>query len=353
MSLFFKTRDANIYVSNDPAGPWDSSNTVKIFTTGFSYNRPDTFIKYPTSTSDLDPNKDRSLSPTKESWSFGTFQFTTHLSYFNPGSIWSAQDYLWQGLAGTTNGRVQNGTELSYTFGSNSDIAQLNELHIFIEYEDDPYKRHELENCVIDSATINFDINKITTVTWRGRCKFLGMYTGSGPSSVTTFEEVFNQVCLFNKYAVTTLKWDYENPSTYSFGESLTGITAGSITFRNNNTYIMKKELNEYDTPNTHYTGSRDITGFLKYYLTGGADGSSYWNTILSAGTTHQSINIDIQGPPKTGTGVNNPRFIIDIPRSIIEVGTIATSDQLPQLSIPFTAAEISGEEVKISYEQN
>ena len=64
------------------------------------------------------------------------------------------------------------------------------------------------------------------------------------------------------KTRLSTISLELGGATTYTVA-----LTGGSINFENNNTFHNRTQLGETTVPVGHYTGNREITGDLDFYL--------------------------------------------------------------------------------------
>jgi len=144
---------------------------------------------------------------------------------------------------------------------------------------------YKLHDCVVNSATIEFDIDGIAQITWSGfgtkieqlitkslaGAQAIGL-TGANPGGGLTSTRNFI------KNRLTTLRivpgdilnvsQDQDSDGTDEFeAEYYVTLTGGSITFENNISFLTPEELCRVNLPLGHVTGTRNISGSFTCYL--------------------------------------------------------------------------------------
>jgi hypothetical protein len=213
-----------------------------------------------------------------------------------------------------------------------------------------------IDNCVMDSATMDFGLDTIATIQWAGKASAIRQFdkttlvdsatkvtasaSGSsntlfiGESSVKNTKAAY----LANKLSSLTLFEDIGG-STTSYNIALTG---GSLTLANNVTYLTPSNLGVVNRPITYFTGTRAITGSINAYLrTGSGSATALLNSILTKSITDVNpafnVKLSIGGSPTTPTRVD-----LVMPACVLQVPTVAT-EQVISTTIGFTAQGYTG----------
>jgi len=174
---------------------------------------------------------------------------------------------------------------------------------------------YKMSNCVVNSATLEFDIDGITQITWSGFGTLLeqiAVSTGGSDVYTTAFnastaiDTGTSSTDNFIKNRLTTLAVtvsdvDQNDDGTNDFDTaySLT-LTGGSITFENNITFLTPEELCLVNVPIGHVTGTRSVSGSFTCYL----DDSSVDSAGAAANTSAELFR-DLS----TASGVTSNRF--------------------------------------------
>lgn len=327
-------RNANIYVSTGTNITADSSNTDLIRVSDFSFNRE--VFAQDVSRDTLDVNQERSVKTFIEAVAPVNFSFKTYITPYLDSFTTSVEEKLWIGLLGVAS-QSPTGSNVTYSFSA-SNKQRLDELTIWVHYPNETFGSYRLENCVIDSATISFDLNSIAEIEWQGRALNL---TGDSTPPTYTDRSIYAG-CLKNKFSTIAL-----NMNTVDFTLALTG---GYITIDNNNIFYGRKKLGQSTSPEGHYSGNRTIKGELNFYSRSGtARSGSLLNTIYGTMATASyeatyltTITINIGG-------INYPRATINIPSALIDNNSQEFGDIITT-KFAFTAQETNGNYVSVVY---
>lgn len=220
---------------------------------------------------------------------------------------------------------------------ANSDKNQLIKFGMFFQVDGAVYA---IDNCVIESASVDFSIDGIATVAWTGKGSALRNLSSATISSATpavfagtgiptgTAATALAVSHLTNKLSVLSLSSNIQGGgTTYSVP-----ITGGNITITNNATYLTPAALRTVNTPINYFLGARSITGSLSAYLrTGSGNTAQLLTDIIAAGTEPKfALVIDVNGA--TGKRVE---FILN--GAMLQVPSIETAD-IVTTTIGFTA---------------
>ena len=224
---------------------------------------------------------------------------------------------------------TSGGSQYTLTHANLPSFTSKFSIYVSFESGGTAEKVYRITDAVVNSATIDFDIEGIATIQWSGFGKNI---TDQG--TVIPTRDIYEKVedtSTFIRNRLSTLSLDLETPSLAS---SLISLTGGSITFENNITYLTPEELGIVNQPFANIAGTRSITGNLTCYLDTKTNGSALlWKTLLEATTTVRNkadMEISIGG----GTG---NRLTFDIPTAHLEIPTIGVEDLLT-LDVAFHA---------------
>ena len=209
-----------------------------------------------------------------------------------------------------------------------SNKNQLQKFGLFFRVDGAVYA---IDNCVIDSASIDFGLDGIATVTWTGKGSALrnlssltisdataAVFGGSGgPTGTAATALAVSHIA--NKLSTITLISNIQGASGTTYTVPITG---GNITISNNASYLVPAALRTVNTPITYFLGSRVITGSLNAYLrTGSGNTAQLLTDIIAQGTESKfALTINIGG--STGRRVN-----VIMNGASLQVPTIETAD--------------------------
>jgi hypothetical protein len=283
----------------------------------------------------------------------------------NPGTL-DADDYvsaeesvLWNSLAGYATHSVgaaaaTTGQAWTTTVGSsavstlaltNSNKNQLLSFGLIICFDDVTYV---IDNCALDSATIDFGLDAIATIAWAGKGTKMrqlatkvdvatnGTMTGGLTGALTP--KVTDAYYIANKLSVMTLdSASYAGITAKSYNIPLTG---GSFTISNNITYLTPANIGVVNRPVTYFTGTRSVTATVNAYLKTGSNTST---TLLSDLLTSSLTNTDnrFAAVIKLG-GAGSTRVEIDMPTAMLTIPAV-NSEQIISTSINMTAQGLTG----------
>ena len=350
----------------DSATPFTTSNTFEIqVLEGMTFSQNTTL--------DTVTLNEAGETPARGQRSFNTalepldFSFSTYLRPFNDGTNITAEEgYLWNAFAGSiaigtanaawTVGTSPNPAILAVT---NSNKHQLQAFGLIIIFDDLAYV---LDNCALDTATIDFGIDAIAAIQWAGKGSLIRQLaiTAGQPSSgevtfggadITTSPDVADKAKAKNataKYITNKLTTLQVNDAINDFtGSDYTvPITGGNITLSNNLTYLTPANLGVVNLPITYFTGTRAISGTLTAYLRSGASNTGGLLSGLLANAANEinpSYAINIQ----MGGGSNSTRVDVKLPAAMLQIPTVNT-EQVISTTINFNGQGWTGTDFNI-----
>jgi hypothetical protein len=267
--------------------------------------------------------------------------------------IGAEEDVLWNSLSGTAAiGLTGAGWTTSSTFAppfatcafGNSNAHQLHAFGLIIRFEDVTYV---IDNCAIDSATIDFGLDAIASIAWAGKGTTMrqvatavtlvdaaGTTTLSGGLGGTAKSKDTTAPYIANKLSTMTLAaiaFGGLSAKTYTLA-----LTGGSLTISNNLTYLTPANLGVVNQPITYFTGTRGITATVNAYLkTGTNETSTLLRDMLAASSssTENKFSTEIS----LGGAANTTKVVLSIPTAQLTIPAI-NSEQIIATSINLTA---------------
>lgn len=323
MAFYFK-RNTDIYISKAPEASANASNTVLLNVKDFSFNQGSSSVNVGRET--LDPIQERTVAPYIATVAPVNFSLTTYILPLVDTNVTSPEEYLWVSLMGADS-LTSNSTSSTIDF-SNGNVSTLPNLTLWFDYSTETEGNYRLDNAIVDSATINFDLNGIAEITWQGRA--LSMVDDSTPPSATDRTTASNY--LKNKLSTITM-------TVNAVGYTL-ALTGGSIEFNNNNRFYGRNKLGETTLPVGHHTGNRTITGNLDFYMKSGTNQSvDLFNTLLTNVSNNNYEEVYLADITVNIAGTTAPYVQLNVPQAILALGNQNFGDVLG-VSIPFTAKE-------------
>ena len=223
----------------------------------------------------------------------------------------------------------------SYVSFANSNKHQLQPFGLIICFDNSAYI---IDNCVLDTATIDFGIDAIAGIAWAGKGMSIREATVVlGASSAITVGAgvagVYNPKnttapYIANKLSTMTL---INSATSTSYTVALTG---GSLSIANNVTYLTPANLGTLNVPCTYFTGTRTITSNVTAYLKTGANQTGpLLSALLTANSTENKFSTLIS----IGGSSNTNKVELVMPTTMLSIPTI-TTEQVISTAINLTA---------------
>ena len=227
---------------------------------------------------------------------------------------------------------------------TNSNKHQLHAFGLVIVVDDTTFV---IDNCVLNTATIDFGLDAIASVQWAGQGGSLRQITSptitansnlvtggalGGTLQGTFLQKVTNCPYIANKLSVVTLDKGIGVGNGTAYNVALTG---GSLTISNNVTYLTPANLATVNKPVTYFTSTRAISGSLNAYLrTGTGNTAELMSAMLADSATAVNpdfyMNISIGGTGTTKVDFTMPAVVLTIPT--------VNAEQVVSTTINFTA---------------
>lgn len=286
-------------------------------------------------------------------WSFSTYlrpsaSFTTRVT--------CEERVLWNAMASTTavtatgftpaagGWREDTNTNGSLVTFAESNVHQLQRFALIITMDNTSYI---MENCAIESVSIDFGIDAIATAAWTGRAFSMRMlttaptFTANAVGTVTGITVAgrsggisprdISPKYIANKLSVTELTVGVNQSSgasTYNVA-----ITGGNITIANNLTYLTPANINVVNEPCTYFTGTRSVSGSLNAYLRTGTNNTA---NLLNAVIGSKSEDQNAWSTAIRLGGTTGQRVVFNMTAAQLQIPTVST-DQVVSTTINFT----------------
>lgn len=202
---------------------------------------------------------------------------------------------------------------------------------------------YKLANCVINEATINFEVDGIAMISWSGMGGIRTEETSFDASSAIRVGVDSTNNFIRNRMTAMTLASSVSG-SAVNYDITLTG---GSITISNNITFLTPEVLGKVNQPIGHITGSRSVSGNFTCYLdeetNSSADLLEDISSALNAITNSFAMDIYIGGKAGSDAPVG-PGMQIKMGQCHLELPQISTDDVI-SVDVNFSAlpSNISG----------
>ena len=194
---------------------------------------------------------------------------------------------------------------------------------------------YKITKAVVNSATVNFDVDGIATVEWSGMgATIVSVTDGTQLTSAKKITEGGRAADTNNfiRNRLTSMSIGFADGGNSDItpindtAYALT-VTGGSISIENNISYLTPEELGVVNKPIEHVTGVRNIGGSFTCYLATGAGGSrEFFDDLVSDNalgvTTHDfAVTFNVGGT----TG--QPRVAFEMPHCHVEVPSHSIED--------------------------
>jgi hypothetical protein len=274
------------------------------------------------------------------------FSMSTYMRPADGGTnITAEESVLWNALfatdpiGGTAPAWTEGVTNCTLVAG-NSQSHQLQKFGLIIVIDGVSYI---IDNCALDSATVDFGLDAIAMVAWAGKGAILRQIAGLTATTGTTVTfgggltgsakgKDTSAPFIANKLSTLTLQKEIDGTGT-TFNVAITG---GSLTIANNLTYLTPANLGVVNRPFTYFTGTRAISGSLNAYLRAGSTNTAgLLADLLTSSTTDVDPAFLVQF--EVGGAANATRVEFEMPAAVLTIPTVST-EQVVSTTINFTA---------------
>lgn len=279
------------------------------------------------------------------------FSFSSYMRPADGGTNITAEEgVLWNALFSTAAvgapgaAWVEGASSASLTV-ANSNTHQLQKFGVIIVIDGVSYV---IDNCALDTATVDFGLDAIAMVAWAGKGTTLRQLSGLTATSGATVTfgggltgtakgKNVNAPFIANKLSTLTIKSGIGGTGT-TYSVALTG---GSLTIANNLTYLTPANLGVVNKPTTYFTGTRAISGSLTAYLRAGSGNTAGLLADMLAGSSTEvdpefSIQIEVGGASAA------TRVEFEMPAAVLTIPSV-TTEQVVSTAINFTAQSYTG----------
>lgn len=303
-----------------------------------------------------------SLAPAE--WSFDSYMRPT-LVAGSPNNMFAAEEALWANFVGQNSytagtkawskGVTRSATALDFDF-DDSNKSFLGTFDLYVVYgatadatafQDYNYTASEkttiykIADCVVNEATVNFEIDGIATISWSGMGKLISELSTFDAQTAIKIGITNNNNLVRNRLtALSAVSSVSGSPVTYDIV-----LTGGSITLSNNITFLTPESLGIVNVPLEHVSGTRSITGNFTCYLDEKTNGSIdlYEDLIGATTAVTNAFALDFYIGGKDGGSDTPvaPGVQFKMGRCHLEVPAI-TNDDVIGLEVNFTALPTS-----------
>ena len=249
------------------------------------------------------------------------------------------------GVEDATNANVNTPAAATNTFDfSASNVSSFGDRwNIYFSFEDGSnIQVYKLDSSVVNSCSVDFDIDGIATIQWSGFAKTLTDSGTSVPSDLAGAQAIgITETTNFirNRISTVTLsRTDVSPDDVYNLV-----LTGGSFSIENNVSYLTPEELGIVNAPLANITGARSISGSMTCYLdndqTNSKSGELFADLVSDTTTVRNVFDMSINIGGETA---DTPRIAFDLPTAHLEIPTINVEDLLT-LEINFHGQVASG----------
>jgi hypothetical protein len=178
---------------------------------------------------------------------------------------------------------------------------------------------YKIEGCVVNEASLDFDIDGIATINWSGFGKII---TEDSEPTATVYEAI-SSTTNFIRNRLTTLTATNAEGGLFDASYDLV-LTGGNVTISNNMTFLTPETLGVVNQPLGHVTGTRSVSGNFTCYLNADTGSSAELFEDIIESTTVITNKFGLLF--KVG-GSNTPRIELNMAACHLEVPTHSIED--------------------------
>lgn len=295
-----------------------------------------------------------SLSPAE--WSFDVY-VRPALVTGSPNKMFAVEEALWANMAavnaytaGTTSwaaGVTRTATEVDFDFAdSNTTLLGTFELYFVLGASkvsglnyttSENTTIYRITECVVNEATINFEIDGIAMISWSGMGKQITELASFDASTAIRTGLSSNSNMIRNRLTCLDLTTNGSNGFAAAYDITLTG---GSITISNNISFVTPETIGTVNVPLGHITGTRSVSGNFTCYLDEKTNSSiDLMEDLLNATgvvTNKFGAKFYVGGKAGADTPVG-PGILFDLPNCHLEIPSI-NNDDVIAVEVNFTA---------------
>ena len=240
-----------------------------------------------------------------------------------------------------------------------SEVAALGTFDLYFEMggaSSGTNLTYKIEGCVVNSASIDFDIDGIATINWSGMGKIISESGADKPTPTKLIAEGTTTTSNFIRNRLTSLTAATGGSGLFNASYDLV-LTGGNITMENNITFLTPETLGVVNQPLGNVTGTRSVSGNFTCYLNNdtGKSAELFEDIIESTSVITNDFDLTFN----IG-GSNSPKVAVQMPNCHLEVPT-HSMDDIISLDVNFHALPASIDpgssaanyEVKVTYTGN
>ena len=281
-------------------------------------------------------------------WAYfvGATSFT--LGTGSTASAWAGPDLDGDSTATIPVVNSDSSMEVNWTA---SEVAALGTFDLYFEMggaTSGTKTTYKIEGCVVNSASIDFDIDGIATINWSGMGKIIEETTSADAPTVTITEGT-STTSNFIRNRLTSLSATNAAGGNFNASYDLV-LTGGNITMENNITFLTPETLGVVNQPLGNVTGTRSVSGNFTCYLNNdtGKSAELFEDIIESTSVITNVFDLTFN----IGGG-SAPKVSVEMPKCHLEVPT-HSMDDIISLDVNFHALPASidpGDDTADNYE--
>jgi len=242
-----------------------------------------------------------------------------------------------------------NGTN-TFDFSASNVSSFSDRWNIYFGFEDTGnIQFYKLDSAVVNSVTMDFDIDGIATLSWSGFAKSLSDEGTTVPTDLASpITTGLTNTTNFIRNRISTVsltRTDVSPDDVYNIV-----LTGGSFTIENNVSYLTPEELGIVNAPLANITGARSISGSMTCYLDNdqlnSKSGELFADLVADVDTVRNVFTLSLNVGGETAS---TPRVAFELPTAHLEIPTINVEDLLT-LEINFHG-QVSGGNVDLTDE--
>ena len=228
-----------------------------------------------------------------------------------------------------TNAIVSDATDMDIKFTA-SNLTELAKANIYFVNGTTIYK---IANCAMNEASLDFDIDGITTINWSGMGSIISEES-SAPAATRTEGKDGTTNFIRNRLTELSAVSAAGLPSAGAVTYGLT-LTGGNVTISNNISFVTPETIGLVNQPLEAVTGTRTIGGSFSCYLDNTSLGSMdlFENIIEGTDVTVNQFDLNF----KVGGASGTPRIELNMEKCHLEVPTHSIDDIIA-LEVNFSA---------------
>jgi len=277
------------------------------------------------------------LAPEQALWAmmFGASAFGVDGS-ISPAGI--ANQY--RGINNTIVNTLTGNTDNTFNMNASNVSAMPDNWNVVFAFEDGDTKQYfRMNKAVVNSASIDFDIDGIATIAWSGFAVDIEDLGSETPDNTSSPARVGNLAGAITTGTTGTDNFIRNRISTVSLSRTDASpddaysivLTGGSFSIENNISYLTPEELGNVNVPLANITGSRSVTGSLTCYFDSGSgnddkSGELFRDLVADTTTIRNVFDMAVNVGGETAS---TPRLALDLPTAHLEIPTINVEDLL------------------------